>query len=405
MRLPELPRRARRLGRYCLRLGGAWSGRLAHAIVGSVESGVDAYDQLCRDTVLIQDSLLSAKDWLRLYSFCLRFGFFELGYELRRKARARAIAELSGIKPGFEGMPRMQYTAALVEAQQWDLVDEQLHARPDDTLDHQDAYRTLVSLLRNGRKARTTERPETEPEDTAFRHAVTGRAAAFVGPATPRRDDAFDIDRHELVVRCNDVRLEGSAPSVGKGSRCDISYYNRERVRALAADKNFSFRSGIRWAVTKDRASLRLLQQATDRVGRGASRPEGSMPTRLRASRHYAPFLFHGTLTAAPNAFLDLLEHGVDSITVFHTDLMLTVERSAGYDPAVQGRDAHIEKFIRSSAAPHDPVTSYTVLAQLYRSGWLTGDAGFVRAMDMGEARYMKRLEQLYGKYGRGLSA
>ena len=79
---------------------------------------------------------------------------------------------------------------------------------------------------------------------------------------------------------------------------------------------------------------------------------------------------------------------------------MLTVERSEGYDPKIQGREAHVSKFIRSSAGPHDPVTSYFVLSQLYRSGRVTGDAGFVNAMEMGEERYMKRLEELYGKYG-----
>ena len=60
-----------------------------------------------------------------------------------------------------------------------------------------------------------------------------------------------------------------------------------------------------------------------------------------------------------------------------------------------------LDRFIRSSAGPHDPVTSYFVLSQLYRSGRVTGDAGFVNAMEMGEERYMNRLEQLYGKYGK----
>ena len=65
------------------------------------------------------------------------------------------------------------------------------------------------------------------------------------------QDDSLEIDRHQLVIRCNDVGKEGSSCAPYKGSRCDVSYYNKERVRSLAADSSLTFREDVRWLSPK----------------------------------------------------------------------------------------------------------------------------------------------------------
>ena len=241
-------------------------------------------------------------------------------------------------------MIRIKGIAALIESQEWGVVDEQLESGRDISPDERNLFRCFIGLLRDGNSFRGVGSRATNPENAAFEQFISGRVAAFVGPAKARQDDSLEIDRHDLVVRCNDVKKEGSSGVPDKGSRCDVSYYNPARVRSLAADSSSRFREDVRWAVAKDGASLRLLRQAAACGGGGSTGASDSAATRPRASRNYTPVLFHGALTAAPRAFLDLLEHGAASIRVFHTDLMLTVERSEGYDPRIQGREAHIDR-------------------------------------------------------------
>jgi len=357
-----------------------------HAAVTSPEGeGRAALAQLSGSIGTIHGSELTSREWIHFYCLALRFGFFRLGYDFRLKARESALAA-AGDRPGRYGNPPLKRMAALMESGNWDLFDRKLGDSGRLFGRQTSLLRDLGAILRQNGDIR--EIPQSRDSDPAFADFVRDKTICFVGPAKSQRLDAAEIEAYERVVRCNTLRAP-EAPDPVKGGRCDITYLNRNRIASLEDQGTVNFSGDIGWAVSKDGKSLRGLRKKLS--------PARGLQT--RATRDFTPVLFNGSLTAAPNALLDLMAHGSGPVKVFHTDLMLTVERATGYDPKLQGTTAHVEKFILSCAGPHDPVTSYFVLSSLFRAGRVTGDEGFTAAMSLGESAYMGTLEKLYGRY------
>ena len=100
-----------------------------------------------------------------------------------------------------------------------------------------------------------------------------------------------------------------------------------------------------------------------------------------------------------PIVALDLALFTVDSLKIYHTDLMLTVGRQKGYHPATFNRSddiASMQQTFRRDSIVHDPIQQYRTLNSLWRNEKITGDVRFVEVMERGLDAYLCELERVY---------
>ena len=104
-----------------------------------------------------------------------------------------------------------------------------------------------------------------------------------------------------------------------------------------------------------------------------------------------------------PTVALDLALFNAKSIKIYHTDLMLTIDRQKGYNPEsfnMPSEDIEgMKKNFRSSSILHDPILQYRTFHKLWRTKKITGDARFVEVMEMGLDAFLCELERVYASH------
>lgn len=120
--------------------------------------------------------------------------------------------------------------------------------------------------------------------------------------------------------------------------------------------------------------------------------------TRVTEWRHHP--VFKGSFNLMPIVALDLALFDIESIKVYHSDLMLTVSRQKGYYPVSFKRFNDIgsmKQVMLSGSINHDPIQQYRTLNSLWRNEQISGDARFLEVMEMGLDLYLCELERVYG--------
>lgn len=364
-----------------------WSDFL-QAISQNDEDGKKFQNSLSLRLADIPGHRLEYWEWLNITKLFYKFGLFHLGYMLRIKARESAVfaiknKSISDCKVFFK-----KCLAALIESNEWHLLRKY---KEIDFLSSQERESFLFwDKLIHGDSA--SESFFKSKADHDFAEFVRDKRIAFVGPSRTKIKSASEIESFDIVARCNYKEPLDEEDLQVKGLRCDISYFNNTQTLFLCKRKLFEFPKKVKFAIFRSYESLRIFRS---RFGK---------KTLTRLSINPTSSIFSGSLNGIPNALTDLLRFNTGQIKVFHTDLMLTVERSSGYGtPEESARP--IEIFLSSCAGAHDPLTQFVFLKLMHRTGRIVGDKPFERLMKMSEGAYMKKLQNIYGNFARVLPA
>lgn len=384
-------------------LGGAWWDDFFDAITTYDKDGVEPQSRMIRHVAELQDDAMTAGELVKVFKVALKFGLFNVGYAIRSKARDVAIHALLENRVNPRSKDYLSALSALLEARQWQAFEEKLPLLHPKLDEKKASLQLLYCLLKDGRPSKGALNGLIRTEDDlAYSKYISGKRVALVGPAKTDSRDAEEIDRFDLVTRCNYKETGvGTDPEI-KGLRCDVSYYNGHQAKFIyETNPHETFPRSVDWLVCKHRSRSVELRKWIQRLPRSSSDPENSDGPRVRPSVTFKIPLFAGTLNAVPNAVLDLLGLGAGRIEIFHSDLMLTVDRATNYDPLVKNTEDALFLAMKTFSGTHDPITQYTLLQTLYDSGAIAGDAKFSAAMSLGEQAYMDELQKAYGESAR----
>ncbi len=378
-------------------LGNAWWADFLRAVALNNEEGTEVQQRLQQGLANHPPSILQYWQWMHLTKIAMKFGLFHLAYLLRSKARDAAILALKNQTCSPMNSSFRVLLAAAAEAGEWDLFKANLNRLKFGSKYKKNALVFLEHLASNQPiDARENSRHSENQAESEFEGFVKNKTIAFVGPSKTSAKDAAEIDGYDLVVRCNYKEAGlGVDPEI-KGLRCDISYFNNTQTIALCERETVQIPEVIKFAVFRNQPNWKVFRK---KFQQSPSRSGGELITRV--SPNYSPMLFEGILNAIPNALCDLLRFDVKIIKIFHADLMLTVDRIAGYHPGVDNSAKHVELFIKSCVGVHDPVTQYAFYKLMHRAKKISGDRRFESVMDLGEESYMKELQQIYGNFAR----
>lgn len=394
--LAALHARLSREGVKSRSLGEAWWDHFFAAITADDKMGAGAQSCMIRHVAKLPDDTMTSGELVRVFRMALQFGLFSVGHAIRSKAREVVIHALSENRLSPDSRDYLSALAALLEVRQWQAFEQKLPL-VDPSLDEEKAsLQILYGLLKDGGASVGSNRLIRSEADLAYSKYLAGKRVALVGPAKTDRRDAEEIDRFDLVIRCNYKETGvGTDPEI-KGLRCDVSYYNSAQTRFIyETNPCETFPRTLDWLICKHgRRSVELKKWIQSLPGSSSE---------VRPSRTFEIPLFAATLNAVPNAVLDLLGLGAAEIKIFHSDLMLTVDRAPNYDPLVRNTDDALFLAVKSFAGAHDPITQYALLKTLYDAGSIGGDAGFSAAMSLGEKAYMDALQKAYGESARSL--
>lgn len=335
---------------------------------------------------------LHFQEWIHVYVLAMRFGLFDLAQVLRETAKMAAIESLHYQGNFMEEAVRCRCMAALLDGGQLDAVRSEMKRFSKST---RSEFAFILSLA-NAQLFEAWERSDT-PEEKLFHELVKGRTIAVVGPASTISPEIGEVGEFDLVVRFN--RKEEVSPNgtAARSARCDISYYNSTQTDFILQTQTAIPPPGVAWAVFRKQRDLKTWKQAL--ASNPALRQTGHSRS-LKGNGH-SPITFRGHLTAMPAAVLDLLKNGAARVKVFQCDLMLTVDRAAGYKNHARTSSEHIQRFMRSCSGSHDPVTQLAILRMAFASGRLEGDCRFMEVMAMNDRQYMRALQDAYGNAAR----
>ena len=384
-------------------LGGAWWDDFFDAITTYDKEGVEPQSRMIQHVAELHDDTMTSGELVKVFKVALKFGLFSVGYAIRLKARNVAIHALSANQVKPDSKDYLSALSALLEVRQWQTFEEKL-LLVDPNLDQKKAsLQVLYYVLKNGRPSKSAPNVLIQTEDDlAYSKYISGKRVALVGPAKTDSRDAQEIDRFDLVTRCNYKEAGvGTDPEI-KGLRCDVSYYNSAQAKFIyETNPQETFPRSVDWLVCKHGSRSVKLGKWIQTLPGSSSDLENSEGPRVRPSATFKIPRFAGTLNAVPNAVLDLLGLGVGEIEIFHSDLMLTVDRATNYDPLVKNTEDALFMAVKTFAGTHDPITQYALLKTLYDSGAIAGDAKFSAAMSLGEQAYMDELQKAYGESAR----
>jgi len=390
-------------GVVSLSLGAHWWDDFFDAITSRDEDGLEVQERMTRHIEELDHDTMTSGEWVRVYKLALKFGLFKVGYALRLNARNVAIHALSENLLSSTSRDYLRALSALLEVQNWEMFEQKLPLLDTSLKQERTSLELLYCLLKDGSASRSAQSALIQSEDDlAYSKYISGKRVALVGPAKTESRDAQEIDAFDLVIRFNYKEIGvGTDPDI-KGLLCDVSYYNSAQAKYIYKTKPVeTFPRSVDWLVCKHRSRSIRLRKWLQTLPRSTSDSGDSEGAKVRPSSTFEIPLFAGTLNAVPNAVLDLLGLDVGAIEIFHSDLMLTVDRATNYDPLVRNTEDALFMAVKTFAGTHDPVTQYALLKTLYDSGAIAGDDKFSLAMSLGEETYMAELQKAYGNSAR----
>ena len=323
---------------------------------------------------------------LDIYALSLRLCFFELGYHLRKKSLEIALGYSTSLKKN-ESWKFKAKLSALLETGNFSKFDEIFPFF--EGKNKQEKY--LLSYLRNIFDSKnyplsinSVSKIESK-KDQEFRKFVENKKIVIVGPSPTDNKDGYEIDKADIVIRTNYIKGD----PITKGSRVDISYFNRETTEDIIENGFSQWSSGISWIVAKVMGQVESIFKRLSSEGIDIEYLNG------RSLERVDKVLFYGKLTAIQNIILDLLRYNPKEIFLYHFDIMLTKERINGYYPNINKENEFHLKMIKCFPT-HDPVTNFLIMQSFWKKGFIKGDLGFEEVMKLDARDYMNHMENKY---------
>ncbi len=355
-----------------------------YALLSNSTLSQESYLSLKQKLKIVPSELLSCKQWLRLHQMCCFRGRFSLANVFREKARELAISPLqrNGIEPPISWVNTI---GAAIEA-----GDCETHQCLSDLIGRANMpnlqakrWHLYLSLFSG------EEMPDDlikTFENSDFADFVENKSIAIVGPAPTNSLDANKIDSHDIVVRLNHSYDQKGTDSRCKGMRTDITCFNGEQTDALMSELSGKLPSEVTWACFKPPADIDFIQKQNP-----------SKKIRSHISFHEAQSTqFHGFFNMMPIVALDFSLFKARSINIYHTDLMLTLNRQSGYYPSSFDYDHKMREIFLVGSVLHDPIQQYLIFSRLLSAKKISGDDRFIEVITMGLENYLLELEKIY---------
>ena len=331
---------------------------------------------------------------LHFYSLSLKFGFFELGYCLRKKSLNIALS-YSNITKKSDSWKLKAKLSALLETKNFLEFDNLFSKSEKKLVKEKEHFNLLRNLLINKEKQLILNQNiiNNVKKDQEFRKFIENKKITIVSPSPSENEDGYEIDKADVVIRTNN-RMQNSESDYGfKGSRCDITYINEGRAKQIFEKGVSHWPKDNSWIVGKVRGIPDLVLKKLSSEGIETKSLNGR--TLMRIDH----VLFNGSLNFLPNIIIDILRHKPKEISLYHFDMMLTKERVSGYISKSREGGKSIRDLINfnlKSFAGHDPVTSFMFLKTLWKKDLIKVDKYFERVIKMEVKEYMKNLEKNY---------
>lgn len=329
---------------------------------------------------------------MHLYSLLLRCGLFKVAFELRNIAEEKVLKDFNSGKftySDFETQVRV-----LLERNFLDKIPASNTISANSTSSFADAVKAFMKIM-----TKVDYMHESKNNNQAFFDFVYGKTIAVVGPAKTDVNSANEIDSHDVVLRMN-YKTEGvGVDDKIKGRKCDISNFSVPQIKDLIDTGIWNkWPENIDWISTNSKKSSELIRSYLRKI---ISKPD-EIPNIRERKEVFNELSSHMNFTQLPKIVLDLLLYKPSKVTIFHSDLMLTVDRSEGYVPKEWGWNnrEHVT-FLEFSSRVNDPLTQFYYLKNLVKRNLITGDSRFVEVMSMSAKEFMYQLQLIYGTSGR----
>ena len=325
---------------------------------------------------------------LDIYGLCLRSCLFELGYYLRKKSLTIAL-EYSNISKNKESWKLKAKLSALLETgnfSEFDQLFPLFKSRRKQEKEFLAYLRRVLGSKKNSLVRSLTPNIDSE-QDLEFQKFIENKKIVLVSPKLVNTKDGYKIDKADIVIRTN----YKMGDSTYKGSRSDISYFNRETSQHIDKNGCFEWPLDIKWIVGKARSYMEtiLKRLSLDRIN--------VKHLNVRVLKRVDNALFYGSLLMLPNIITDLLRCNPKEIFLYHFDLLLSKDRITGYLPDISNnKELHL-KVVKNLVA-HDPVINFMILRLFWKQGFIKGDYHFEEVMKMETKDYMKNLQKNYRK-------
>lgn len=246
--------------------------------------------------------------------------------------------------------------------------------------------RSLCERETNGTRERNL--PLESDVSLAYRNYIDGKSVAIVGPSSSTEEKGPEIDKFDIVVRCNVLNSELSWDVLAKGKRCDISYLSVGHGELYLRDKP-KLPDDLKWVCFKHQPHF----QKT-----GNYIPVGDMHSIF--ARNYNtlnPLLFIGTANGIPNIVSDLLYFNPKKIKIFFVDMMLTKQRHEGYYDLYRGTVENVSAFRHASGKTHDPGSNFLIMKMISQNPRILLDDRLKEVLSLTMKSFYEELELHYG--------
>lgn len=313
-----------------------------------------------------------------IYSLCIRFNLFELGYHLRQKSVEVALRYPSNLKKNENWKLKAKLSAFLETEnfQEFDKLFPLFQSKREQEKYFLNYLRKILEINKNLSSKDQFFKIKSK-QDIKFGKFIENKKIAIVSPKPVSEKDGFKIDNSDIVIRTNNTL----GNTINKGSRNDVIYFNLTTSEYIRENGCSKWPTDIKWAVGKARyyMDLMLKRLFLDRID------IENFNTRVFERIDNA--LFCGSLLVLPNIIVDILRYNPKEIYLYHFDLMLSKDRDY---------KKKLNLDYTKALAGHDPVTNFIILKLFWKKGFIKGDKYFEEVIKMETEDYMKNLQINY---------
>lgn len=331
------------------------------------------------------NEILQPWELIHIYMLMLRCGLFTDGLKLRNIALTRTLASSKSDNASY-----YEKLSALIELNDTEKAKQLLYKTK--LFSNTYMYKYYLSLLLQSYNFATRK---DIPNDEVFYEMIRGKTVAIVGPADTTAQDGRDIDDHDIVIKMNYCRKGIGADKHVKGLRCTISNFNLDQLNSYIHSGDQNWPGDIQWVMANNFNSGLKLYNYIKNYSHDKDETDGlRIKPRLKSIRQLP---YNTSLMQLQKIILDIARYEPAKIKCFHSDLMLTVNRSKGYIDWENMK----KEFLETTSKSHDPVPQLLILKQLYKAKVIEGDPRFEEVMQLTEDEYMNQLQSIYGNVGR----
>jgi hypothetical protein len=323
---------------------------------------------------------------LDIYGLCLRLSLFDLGYHLRQKAIEIALNYPPSSKKN-ESWKFKAKLSALLETSNFCEFDKLLPLF-NSKIKHEKYFLIYLRNILEGNYGLSDEPLASDinsDRDLKFRKFIENKKIIVVSPKKVLEKDGDKIDNADIVVRSN-YKI---GDFINKGSRTDISYFNRLTSEDINKNGCFEWPSDMKWSVGRAWDYMETILKRLSSDGLNIDDLNVRTITRIDDA------LFYGLLFTLPNIVVDLIRYKPKEIFLYHFDLLLSKDRIPGYFKNVNN-NKELDLFLVNTFSVHDPVINFLIIKLFWKKGFIKGDQYLEEVMKMEINEYMISLQKIY---------